>query len=342
MLIRYAPWATVLLLVAAGCEQYKVDSPRELQPLDSAPADEPGAPPASNDAQAGGASPQRRVMATVNGQPIYMDALYDLLVRSDGMANARQLIANELVRQEAQRRGVSVSDQEVAEQSKRTLERMFPDIDDPRQLDRLLEQMLVSRGMCRKLWDLTMRRNALLRKLARRNIRVTDAQLRAEYEDTYGRKVQIRHIQTASAQEAQDVLARLAAGEDFAELAKKVSKNASARNGGLLPPLGAKTAEVPPAMRKAALEMNKVGQVSGPIQVGASFHILKLEKIIPAENVDFEAVKDELAEKVRSRQLDLAAQALLREMLDKAVTNGQIRFIDPILKQQSGQEEAKQ
>jgi len=294
--------------------------------------------PARGGAAAREQPPQKQVMARVNDQPIYMDALYDLLLRSKGLEIARRLIIYELVQQEAEKQGAYVTDKEVAEQSEQTLKRMFPEVSGAGQRRRLLKEMLRTKGLCPELWEKAMRCNALSGKLAAANIEVTEEQLRAEFEDRYGRKVQIRHIQTASLQEAQSVLRRLQNGEDFAALAREVSKNPTSRNGGLLPPLGAHTSEVPPAMRKIAMEMTTPGQIEGPIQVGTGYHILKLERIIEPKEVRFEDVRDELAQAIRNRLRERAGLGLQRRLLREAVEQGRIEFVNPVLRKQSEEE----
>lgn len=339
-----ALYVTVIFVGIAilGCEPPQPGRTIDLQPSRPSVGGQmhhPLTAQSEQDTQIGDA--KKQVMALINGQPIYMETLCDLLVRSSGIEVARQLITNELVRQGAAEMNISVSDQEVSQQGDRTLETLFPEVTDTERRDRLLKQLLVSKGMSRKLWDMTMRRNALLRKLSARHVNVTDEQIQAEFEDRYTRKVQIRHIQAASGQEAQEILRALAGGEDFAKLAERVSKNPTARDGGLLPPLGPNTSQAPPPLRKAALAMEAVGQIAGPIQVGTSFHIIKLVKIIEPQNVKFEDVKDLLSEAIRQRQLDLAGQNTLRQILDKALENQQIKFVNPILEMQTQEEASK-
>ena len=52
-------------------------------------------------------------MAYVNDQPIYLAELNRLLIHGYGMAVALQLFANELVRQHAERKNVTVSEADL-------------------------------------------------------------------------------------------------------------------------------------------------------------------------------------------------------------------------------------
>lgn len=271
-------------------------------------------------------------MAYVAGEPIYMSELHDLLVRAQGVPVAYQLVANELVRQAAQAKGLEASQAEIQAESDRTLEELFPRAQPGQQRERLLHELLQRRGVSAKQWQLVMRRNVLLGKLAAARVTVSDEDLAEEFRLRYGRKVEVRHIQTASLAAAQEALKQLTEGADFAELARRMSINPSAVDGGLLPPIGADSRSVPPAIREAALAMTRVGQLSDPIQVETSYHILRLEKVHPPQDVKFSQVKDALARSARARLLRVEQQKVLQELIQAANDAKSIRYVDPVLK----------
>jgi foldase protein PrsA len=275
----------------------------------------------------------RALMATVNGQPMYMDSLVDLLVRGHGMAIAQQLIANELVRQEAERQGLRVTDQDVEAEYQRTLRSMISWTQDPNQQQRALAELLAQKRVSRKQWDLTMRRNALLAKLAAKNLTVSEAELREEFGRQYQRQVEVQHIQTATLADAQKILRMLASGREFAELAIKHSTGASAKSGGLFPPFGAKSVGVPLAIRQAALAMSRIGEVSDPIQVGTAFHIIKLVRIIETKEVKFEDVKDDLAEIVKRQK----TRAIQQEILLRLIRGAKVEYVEPTLRAEAAE-----
>ncbi len=270
------------------------------------------------------------VMVYVNSRPIYMEQLHGTLVTTFGMRAAQWLIADELVAEAAAERNLTASDEEVRIENERTLNHLFPSASAD-QRERLLEQLLIRRQLPHRQWEMTMRRNVLLSKLIAPSIEISDEELEDEFAEQYGRKVVVRHIQTTSLGEAQEVLERLRAGADFNGLARRVSKNRSAADGGLLPPIGPRTKGLAPAMREAALAMKKLGEVSEPIQVMTAFHILYLERIIEPEGVSFEDVKDSLATAVKAKNLRVHGQRLMREM----IRNAKIEYVNPILKRQA-------
>ena len=272
------------------------------------------------------------LMAYVNGQPVAMDALLDLLVQGYGLTASQQVIATELVRQEAAKENITVTDDETAQMTDRTLQEMFPSVSEADQRQRLLEQLLVRNHVSRRQWDLTMRRNVMLDKLVQPAIQITDEILREELANQYGRRVVVRHIETASLTDAQNLLRELRDNKaDFAALAQKHSLNATGKTGGLLPPVTENSAGIPPVIRDVALKMKTIGEISDPIQAGTAFHILKLEEIQEPQNVTFEEVKDKLARDYRQRQSRQLMQKLLQDLIVKA----KIEYVKPILRSQA-------
>jgi foldase protein PrsA len=279
--------------------------------------------------------PNGAVMAYVNGKPVPMARLHRILVQSDGLPLAMQLVVNELVRQEADRHEITVSEKDIRREANETIARGFGGQDlTPDQRDALLDQYLQQSGISRVRWDLTMKRNALLGKLLARSVDVSDEQLRDEFHRRFGRQVVVRHIEVSSLTDAQDVLKEIKAGKDFAKLAYEHSINPSAKDGGLLPAISAKTVGVPPAMRSVAVSMSEAGEVSDPVQITNTFHILKLEKVIPPKDVEFEDKKDQLRQTVRSRVINQQKQIYLRQLYAKALEEGRIRLVNPTLKKQ--------
>ena len=270
-------------------------------------------------------------MATVNGQPIYMDRLHRLLVQVHGLRIPEMLIHDLLVEQEAKRRGVSVSPEEVATENDLLLRNVFPPDTSADQRERLLDQLLRDKGLTRELWEATVRLNALLRKMVAPGVKVTEEMLKAEFARAYGTKVQVRQIRLPSVEEAQKILTLVEKGEDFAKLARNYSTDTTtAPNGGLLPTFSREETSVPRAVRDAAFAL-KDGQVSSIVQVGSSFHVLKLVKRVMPPRVTYESVRDKLRDQVRQRIIMGAQAQLMSELRRRA----EIEYVNPILRQEA-------
>jgi peptidyl-prolyl cis-trans isomerase C/foldase protein PrsA len=103
---------------------------------------------------------------------------------------------------------------------------------------------------------------------------------------------EVRHIILDSEEAAEEALARLNEGEDFAELAKEVSTGPSAANGGKLGVVNEAT-QFAPAFKEAALAL-EVGEISEIVQTDFGYHIIKVDGEVEAGVRDFSEVKAEI------------------------------------------------
>lgn len=305
---------TICLALLTGCDGRVIQQTRPAQ--DVAGPQPPTTRPA-----------EREVMAHVNGRPVYMDVLQEMLLSGPGSQFALELVRHEMVHQAAEKMGITVTQADLKAEHGRFLNAAFPQIeakaDRESALVGLLEQKLVSR----KQWDMSIRTSALLRRMADSEVKITETDLSEEYARQYGRQVVIRHIQTAGLADAQQVKA-LAANQDFGELVAKYSINPSATRGGTLPPIGQDTQGVPPALRQAALAMKHLGEISDPVQVGTTFHILRLEQIIVPKKAKLEEVRGTLMAELKERRIRLYQKALLERLIREA----RVEYVNPTLK----------
>lgn len=129
-------------------------------------------------------------------------------------------------------------------------------------------------------------------------------------------QVHVRHLLVRSGKEvgrtdgqalteAEALLARIKAGESFAELAKQVSDDkASAARGGELPAFF--PGRMVPEFEQAAFALDKPGQLGGPVQTRFGFHLIELIEKKPAREASFEDVKEQLmAETLQQRKLQV-------------------------------------
>lgn len=161
-------------------------------------------------------------------------------------------------------------------------------------------------------------------------IELTDADLEKYFEDhkadyTVEEQVEASHILVATREEAQEILDQLAAGEDFAELARARSQDTgSASQGGQLGWFGRGTM-VPP-FEEAAFALG-VGETSDIVETQFGFHIIRVTDRREAE----EPTLAEVADRVRSD----AEKAIVGERFDawiKAAQQGaEVVISDPIL-----------
>jgi peptidyl-prolyl cis-trans isomerase D len=137
----------------------------------------------------------------------------------------------------------------------------------------------------------------------------TEADLKKVYEENRGNYVlderrRARHIliplngddDAGARKQAESVLAEARAGKDFADLAKKYSKDSTATDGGELGFVQKK--DFPGPFGDTLFGM-KVGDIAGPVKSQFGYHLIKLEEIQAGEAKPFEAVRGELDSQYR-------------------------------------------
>lgn len=327
-----------------GCADFRFGGRRGPGPADSDPAASAADPSPTGghrlpDPSAASERPDPKVMAMVNGQPIYMDRLHEVLIEGYGLEMAHQLVATELVRQQFDQAGLELTEADLRQEANRTLEAIYGSEFTPDQRERYLAELLKREKIAPGHWDLMVRRNAMLAQLAQPQVQVTEDDLREEFAEQFGPRAVVRHIQVESLSQAQMILNEARReGADFAELARTYSRNQTALSGGLLPEMGRQTPpNIPAPIRRAALEMENPGDLAGPVQVGTVYHVLKLERRIEPRQADFAQVRDRLEEQLRQRRVRMLAQKMLRDLVASARSGGRIRYIHGALREMNAQ-----
>jgi peptidyl-prolyl cis-trans isomerase C len=140
---------------------------------------------------------------------------------------------------------------------------------------------------------------------------ITDDAMKKVYEDaskqiTSEQEVHARHILVPTEEEAKKVEDELKKGADFAELAKKESKDPGASDGG---DLGFFTKEqMVPEFSKVAFELEP-GKISDPVKTQFGWHIIKVEEKRARKAPGFDQVKPQIEQFVtRKAQADYVAK----------------------------------
>lgn len=124
----------------------------------------------------------------------------------------------------------------------------------------------------------------------------------------------------AAKQKADEVLAKLKGGTDFADLAKKYSDDpASAEKGGELGWIN--RGQTVPEFEKTAFSLKK-GETSGLVQSSYGFHIIQLEDKHDAHVRPLDEVKSEIEPMVRQQKAATVADDLANTLLSQAKTQG--------------------
>jgi peptidyl-prolyl cis-trans isomerase D len=157
-------------------------------------------------------------------------------------------------------------------------------------------------------------------------IQITEDALYEFYLDNQDRYLQdeqrrARHIlilsqddDAAAEATANELLARLEAGESFAELAAENSDDTlTASNGG---DLGALTRTQLSDELGGAIFSMAVGEIEGPVRTDFGFHIVQLDEVLEQGPLPLEQVRGELLSELRDRESEDAFRALESQVSD--------------------------
>lgn len=144
-----------------------------------------------------------------------------------------------------------------------------------------------------------------------KDVTVTDDEAKKFYDEnhdhfTQPEKVHARHILLEDDAESADKIAKiqadLKAGTSFEDLAKSMSKDpGSAANGGDLGEF--QKGQMVKEFEDAAFALKEPGDISEPVKTQFGWHIIKLEKHIPAAPIPFDEVKPQIIQEVENRKI---------------------------------------
>ena len=156
---------------------------------------------------------------------------------------------------------------------------------------------------------------------------VTEGQVMEMYEAEYGgtepsTEYNASHILVESESEAQALIERLNAGEDFAELARAESTGPSAPSGGNLGWFG------PGAMVQPfdeAVQDMEAGEVAGPVQTEFGWHVIKLNETREQTPPPLDEVRGEIEGRIQMQ----AVESIVSSAIEDAEVNRPQTQIDP-------------
>lgn len=291
-------------LLLAGCRG--ADTPPDVQNNTDTPA-QPGGQQPEGQQPSGEGGAGEETAAIVNGEPISVEAFNRELARFEAGRAAlgyevsdeggyrqqvlNQMIEDVLVRQLAASQGITVSDDQVDAE----INGMVTEYGDE-----YVENWLSANGLTREEFREKIYTALVWNELLPSVLETVPAT--AEH-------VHARHILVTSQSEAEAVLGRLQAGEDFAEVAAEVSTDNTTRDrggdlgwfprGGLLVP----------EVEEAAFSLQP-GQTSGVVASAIGYHVVQTLEFDPGREV-----APETQQRLRQQAID-AWRAELRSNAD--------------------------
>jgi peptidyl-prolyl cis-trans isomerase SurA len=309
-------------------------------------------------------APQRRVIdrvaATVNGDVV---TLQDLVQRSgDSYARADALAAGPVrdrARAEVLRRAFDqvVSEKLIDAAAKEldlevTEEQVDAAVAQIKQQngwtqEAQLDQALAEQGLDRKTFREQLKKEIrtiqLLGYKVRSKVKVSDEDVNAYYlahpgEFSGQEEVLLRHIflplpepatdaQLAEVRaQAEQVLRRLHAGEDFGKVAREVSKGPAAEEGGELG--WVKRGTIEKSLEDVAFKLQK-GEISSFVRAGPGLHILRVDDRRIGGAKPFDEVKDQIRERLAAEQAESYREQYVAELRKDATIDVRLPELQP-------------
>lgn len=249
------------------------------------------------------------VVASVNGEKISKDELYDVMLKQGGQQALDSLISQKVVELEAKKQKIAASEQDIQKE----LDKYYNQYGGKEVFNQALAQNGFTLDEVKK--DLEL--NVKLNKLLETRISISADEQKTYFEEnkaSFAQEMQVKasHILVETEEKANEIKEKLAKGEDFARLAKENSTDpGSKENGGDLGFFG--SGQMVKEFEQAAFAL-KVGEISAPVKTQHGYHIIKVTEIKDAEEANYEKNKDKISDILFEQKLQTEYGAWLQEL----------------------------
>lgn len=268
------------------------------------------------------------VMAAVNGEQITRGALIDrfLSLTNTGRVMLGEMIGETLLLQEAKKRNVSVTDQEVQDRINMIKQRLPEQDRDKAFAQYLADQNVTLPGLTYKV-----KIKLLAEKILQDRVAVTDAEVQQAYDLNKNRfdqpeKVALRWIRVKTEADAKAAEDRLAKGELFENVAKDVSTELASRQGVVTEVV---KQELDDELQEPAFS-TAVGKYTDPIKAkDGDYVIIEVVRKTAAIKHDPAFVKEQMRMDLRERKLRQAYYDLMQTLTKEGKIENKLEPTEP-------------
>jgi len=261
------------------------------------------------------------VAARGDGDPIALADLARECVGRYGQEVLEGMIGRKIIEQACRKRKIDVTEADLDAEIARAAAAGVKSLPDGSpDVKTWLDLMTRKQGISLETYrNDTVWPSVALKKLAGDKVEVTEEDLQKGFEANYGPRVRCQAIVVSNFRRAQQVfeLARRDnTAENFGELAAQYSEEPGSKAlRGEVPPI--KKYGGQPILEEEAFKL-KPGELSGLIQVGDQYVILRCEGQTKAVHVDFEQVRDDIEKDLYEKKTRLAMAACYEELQEAA------------------------
>jgi hypothetical protein len=280
---------------------------------------------------------QNDLAAAMSG--LHTSAIPDRIRVQAGIHALGALLQRELLYQEAAKRKLTVTDDEVEKHWAADLDRLKKGLPGPQDKDLPENEILTRAGLNRNEALAALRKVLLVNKVreqiaGEQQVGVTDAEVAKFFEEnkdklkqpeclhlqqifvsTRAGKIPLDDKKKTQARERIDTaLKRIQAGESFEAVAKAVSEAPDKVKGGDMGTLP--VAALPPFFTQAAASM-RPGDISPVIESELGLHLFKLIEVAPGSEPAFDKVAPGIRALLRDEKIDKAVDEFCKPFLEK-------------------------
>lgn len=222
-------------------------------------------------------------IATVGEHQITKDEFYEAMKKVAGPVTLRTLILETILEANA----------DNPEELKKSAEEEVNEQIEQAGGEDVFKQLLVSQklGTIEEYRYQVYVRN-LFQNVVEKNIDLSDEAIKAYYDEGYAPMMEAQHILVETEEEALEAIQRINDGEEFDAVAREISKDGTASNGGLLQPF--KTGQMVSEFEEAVKGLENGKMTETPVKSQFGYHVIKA--INNGEKKPFEEVKEEVKE----------------------------------------------
>jgi foldase protein PrsA len=256
-----------------------------------------------------------QVVATVNGEEIMEDELFEALYAQGGKDALDQLITRRLILQESEEAGITVSDEDLDAEVDSIILESFQGSEEA------FLSALEYYGISEESFREDAKLNLLVRQIALEQINPTDEDVLAYFEEhrylfDQAEEIEARHILVESEELINEIAAMLAAGDDFAALAAVHSLDQSNKDSG--GNLGFFSRGMMVEEFEAVAFALEVGEISDPVQTSFGYHLIEVLDRKEAVEADFDTVSEQVREALIEDQIELVINELVQALFEES------------------------
>lgn len=252
---------------------------------------------------------KEKAVAKVDGETISEDELYDAMAEKYGADTLNSLINDVLIEKEVTKEKITVSNKEI--------ESELEDLKDSYGGEAAFNEAISASGVTLSDVKKDVKDYIKVEKLLKPRITITDEEMKTYFEenkDSFAQAEQVKasHILVDDEKTAKEIAKKLAAGADFASLAKKYSTDTtSAENGGDLGYFA--KGEMDKAFENAAFAL-KINEISDPVKTDYGYQIIKVVEKKEAKEANYEDNKKQIKDAIFDEKIQTEYSTWLDEL----------------------------